>query len=644
MLGERLTNLLSLFSEDKFQTAESFAAELNTSTKTVRNLIKQLEEALRNNGAHIIAKHGYGYQIKVYDKEKLNKFLNPGKSSYLPDTSMERVQYLLEYLLNSKDYVKTENLSDMLYVSKKTLASDLKEVEQLLKRYDISLVRKPYYGIKAVGEEFHLRLCIAEYIEMKIMRNLFRGGSEMQTELNDISYCIMECLEYETYKISDVALQNLIIHIHIAIKRIQEAHYIPMGEEQFLEWVSEEELRLAKKCTDKIGKKFHIEFPEQEIGYVAIHLAGKKMQGEDGVDNKNLVISNEVNETVVDMLEEIYAVFRIDLRSDLELIMSLGQHLVPLTIRMRFGMKMKNPLLKDIKERFSLAYTMASQASVVIKQRYQKELGEDEIGYIALALALSLERQRTKIVKKTILLVCSSGTGSAKLLAFKLQDTFGDYIKQVRTCDARSVSKIDFSEIDYIFTTIPINVPVPVPIREVRYFMENKDINVVRRLFESEGRCNIAEYYPPGLFFDNVMPDSKEAVLRYLCDEVGKQKNIPADFYEAVMKREKCAQTAFGNMVAMPHPYKALTEETFVSVCILQKPILWDEHQMVQAVFLVAVAKKSSDKIQLFYKIMSKLLLSKSYINELIKKSSYSTLIKLLNKIEYKMEEEKNGR
>ncbi len=39
----------------------------------------------------------------------------------------------------------------------------------------------------------------------------------MQTELKDILYFIMECLEYETYKIFDVALQNLIIHIHIAM-------------------------------------------------------------------------------------------------------------------------------------------------------------------------------------------------------------------------------------------------------------------------------------------------------------------------------------------------------------------------------------------------------------------------------------------
>lgn len=642
MLGERLTNLLSLLSQDDFQTAEIFAQKLNTSTKTIRNLIKQLEDNLLDNGAHIIAKSGFGFKLYIDNFEKFSDLLSTNKS-YLPNTSLERVQYLLEYFLNSKEHIKTEDLCDMLCVSKKTLAVDLKEVERMLGKYNVSLERKPYYGMKVIGDEFHIRLCIAESTETKMQRNVFCADEGIQKDLNQIADCVMECIDKDTYQISDVALQNLIIHLHIAIKRIEDSHYIPLEIGDFHKWVKDEEYQLAKKCTDKIGKLFKMEFPEQEIGYVAIHLAGKKSRWEETEGSDNIVISSEINEMVTAMLEEIYQIFRIELRNDLELIISLGQHLIPLTIRIQYGMKMKNPLLKQIKERFSLAYTMASQACVVFKQRYHKELEEDEIGYIALALALALERQRTFIEKKSILLVCSSGAGSAKLLSYKLQDLFQDCIKEIQTCDSRSVGKMDFNSIDYIFTTVPITDYVPVPICEIKYFMETKDINAMRKLLKSDEKCNTAKYYPPELFFSNVELDSKQAVIQYLCQEIAKKRDIPKEFYDAVMKREELAQTAFGNMVAMPHPYKVMTKDTFVSVCILKKPILWSENQMVRGVFLVSISNTPNKNIKDFYKITSRLLLSKSLTTELIKKNTYQSLIEILNEIEKELENEQNG-
>lgn len=642
MLGERLTNLLSLLSQENFQTAKIFAQKLNTSTKTVRNMLKLLGDNLLDNGAYIIAKSGSGYKLYIDSFEKFSDFLLRNKS-YLPNTSQERVQFLFEYFLNSKDYVKTENLCDILCVCKKTLAADLKEVEHLLGKYTISLERKPYYGIKAIGDEFHLRLCIAESTHIKMQRNVYFADEELQKELSRIADCVKECIAQETYRISDIALQNLIIHIYIAIKRMEALHYMPLEIGDFHKWVKAEEFLLAKKCTDKIGKLFKMEFPEKEIAYIAVHLAGKKSEWNETGNSDNIVISNEINKIVMAMLEEIYQLFRIELRNDLELIISLGQHLIPLLVRIQYGMKMKNPLLKEIKEKFSLAYTMAYQACLVFKKCYKKELEDDEIGYIALALALALERQRTIIAKKTILLVCSSGIGSAKLLAYKLQNLFQDSIKEIQTCDSRNVGKKDFKCIDYIFTTVPIKDNVPVPICEIKYFMGTEDIEAMRKLLHSDGKCNTAKYYPQELFFPNVKLETKEEVISYLCKGIEKERDVPKDFFKAVMKREALAQTAFGNMVAMPHPYKAMTKETFVCVCILKKPVRWDENEIVRVIFLVCVSNAPNKEIKDFYKITSRLLLRKVLITELIKKRTYRSLINILNEIENELENEKNG-
>lgn len=71
------------------------------------------------------------------------------------------------------------------------------------------------------------------------------------------------------------------------------------------------------------------------------------------------MIDSDVQDAVTEMLEEIYQIFQMDFRDDLELILSLSTHLVPLIIRIKYGMRLKNPLLKEIRQRYSLAYTIA---------------------------------------------------------------------------------------------------------------------------------------------------------------------------------------------------------------------------------------------------------------------------------------------
>lgn len=637
MLGERLTNLLSLLSQDEFQTADQLAGKMGLSSKTLRQLMRQLDEILLENGAHILTKWGQGYQLQVEDFERFQTLFVRTDENLL-SSSQERITYLLEYFLNRGDYIKAEELCDLLYVCKKTLAADLKKVEQVLKEYDLTLERKPYYGMKVTGDEFRIRLCLAKCHERRLgEQEVLELGN--QEELRRIYECMVSCLEPNNYRISDIALQNLIVHIHVAIKRIQSGQYIPLLEDDYRKWVEDDEYGLAAACAKSLEQAFGITFPKGEITYIAIHMAGKGTGGGMDQFSGNLIISSEIHEIVTEMLEEIYQVFQIDLRDDLELVMALGRHLIPLDVRLRFGMRLSNPLLGEIKERYSLAYVMAIQACAVLERHYKKLLDLNEIAYIALALALSMERQRTHQEKKTILLVCASGAGTAKLLAYKMQDMFQDCIGKIITCDEHSVRKQDFNGIDYIFTTVPIRSQVPIPICEVNFFMGISDIRAMRKILAANGKNDIMSYYPQELFFTEIGLDTKEEVIRELCRRMAERRALPKGFFEAVMKREQLAQTCVGNMVAMPHPCRMMTEDTFVTVGILDKPVMWNENRPVQVVFLVSVSKKKNKKIQDFYMVTAHLLLCREYMEELIKHKDYKTLCSLIRQVSEQLED-----
>ena len=83
----------------------------------------------------------------------------------------------------------------------------------------------------------------------------------------------------------------------------------------------------------------------------------------------------------------------------------------------------------------------------------------------------------------------------------------------------------------------------------------------------------------------------------------------------------------------MPHPWKAISEETFVCVGILDEPIRWGD-QDVQVIFLVSISNRKNKNLQAFYQGMTKMLTDADAISRLIRTQTYDMLLELLEKSE----------
>lgn len=81
-----------------------------------------------------------------------------------------------------------------------------------------------------------------------------------------------------------------------------------------------------------MNEQTNTEFSESEVGYVTIHLAGKMSYEGGEQEGENLVIAGNLRHSG-EMVKTVYGAFQYDFRDDLELKMSLCQHLVPLKIR-----------------------------------------------------------------------------------------------------------------------------------------------------------------------------------------------------------------------------------------------------------------------------------------------------------------------
>lgn len=642
MKEERVKLILESLSEN-YISSNVLASQIGVSSKTIRNEIKKINSILKHHGAIIQTKPKKGIALNIIDEIKYTKFTNSLSTKQpqdIPATFEQRVQYLIEYLLNAQQWTKIEYLADKLFVSRSILSQTLKEVRKRLKEYNIELVSKPGYGLKAIGSEFDFRVCMTNIIVDNVDNQTLPDNkceNDKREILKKISQILNKNFEFFEYHMSDVSFHNLIIHIYVALCRIEEGQETYLSSEQMNQVHEWKEYKMAHSIVEDLSEEFNVDFPDDEIGYIAIHLAAKRIVSIDETENGNVIINGEVYEIVSHMLRAVYDSYHIDLMDDLELRMMLVLHLVPFGVRMAYDLVLHNPLLVDIKTKYTMAYNLAVVASEELRKHYNKEIKEDEIGYFALHFNLALERKNRKQDKKNILIVCGTGRGTAQLLMYQFKDNFGKYLNQIYTSDALGIKNIDFTDIDYVITTVPIAYSVPVPILEIKSFVEDRDVKTIKR-FLSQGHSRTMEkYFRKDLFLTNVGFETKEEVLQYMVKKIESVYDIPSDFYDAILHRERQAGTEFGNLVAIPHPYKAMTKETFVCICILNKPIIWDKKK-VQLIYLMSMEDNSNRNLMTFYKITSKLLVNPKYVNELIQNKRFEVLLSLFGEIESTLE------
>lgn len=630
----KLVVMLGALDQSESVEVERLADKLMVSRRTLRSYVSQANDRLADC-ARIEMQRGKGYRLIIEDQDAFHALVSreSEEGDQVPSTPLDRVEYLVNDLLNRSDWVTVEALSSALYVSRFTISDDLKSVENLLNHFDLSLERRSHRGIRVAGSEMNRRICLANMAVGKLAKPTRGTWQKMNDAVERVARCVDSvCDEFELH-INPAAYQNLLVHIAIAVFRLADDHAVPMDESSLKSIKDSAAYGAAERIAQMVGGEFSIDFPEEEIAYIAIHLAGKQTiyQGTDEKSEGNQVIPEEVWQIVGHMLERVREEFCFDFRTDLELRMNLAKHVTPLAVRLTYRMQMANPLLADIKTRFSLAYAMASEASTVLRDAYG-ELSEDEIGYIALSFALALDRQQSGAsARKNILVVCASGAGSAHLLEHRFREAFGSSLGTILTCDAQSVRSVDFSHIDCVFTTISLGATLPVPVFQVSAFLDDSDIPAVRRALRGlDSKSGLDRFFDSELFFPHMRLQTKADVLEFLCNEMLDKRDAEPCLLDQVLKREEQGYTSFGNNVAMPHPLGRLVDRHTVAVLLLDEPIDWDG-KPVQAVFMLCLSKDKEDSVKALHRALSRIMGSESDIHTLISQQRFETLLELLH-------------
>jgi mannitol operon transcriptional antiterminator len=452
-------------------TVSSIAKILNVSSRTVHRDLKGVEEILKSYDLSLSRQSGVGILVKgsSENKEKLKLFLfSASHNEYTPD---ERQTIILSSLLESLEPVKLVVLANDLNVTIATVSNDLNKIEEKIEPYGLSLIRKRGYGVELSGLETAKRKVMSslildhldefEFISF-IRENIQkRSAMEMDTatdrllglvdkkKLVIIESIIDDVKKELPYPIADSAYIGLVVHLALATERIQQGVEIPLDDRFPDQLSATKEYKIAEKIVSGLEKAFQISVSQGEASYITMHLLGAKLRNEQGDIFEETAV--QVGFTAQKLIQYVGNRIGNNLENNIDLYQGLIAHLRPAIYRMKQQMKISNPLLERIMEDYRELFSIINDGVELVFPDFI--VPKEEIGFLVMHFASALLKGEEN-KEMNGLVVCSSGIGTSKILATKIQ-------KELPWLKTKNISLFDFEQVNpeeysIIISTVPL--------------------------------------------------------------------------------------------------------------------------------------------------------------------------------------------
>ncbi|PEQ90293.1 PTS sugar transporter [Bacillus sp. AFS006103] len=472
-ISARERQILEILLTEKDEiTVKDLADQIGVSGRTVHRDLKNVEDILTEYDLSLQKKSGVGVQISG-SKEKIGELelflFNLFHTEYTPD---ERQTIILCALLESNGPVKLLGLANDLNVTIATVSADLTKLEERLQTFGLALIRRRGYGVEIEGDEGAKRRAmsnlISEYLDESEILSLARENIQKRStqQINTISERLLGLVEKKKlltvekivesiiqdlpFNIADSAFIGLVVHLALAVERIQKGEGIKINHSYLENHQSSKEYKFAEKIVAQLEQVFQIEIPEAEIAYITMHLKGAKLRH----DNEYLIEDSSLQIAIKsrNLMDMVGKRVGLDLTTNRSLFEGLVVHLKPAIYRIKQKMGISNPLLDKIKRDYAELFATVKQAVEQVFHEFY--VPDEEIGYLVMHFGAAILANKDILQLRT-LVICSSGIGTSKMLATRLQQEFPE-LKQIQNVSVMEFKKMKADNYQLIISTIPI--------------------------------------------------------------------------------------------------------------------------------------------------------------------------------------------
>ena len=586
-----------LYAKKQAIAPRALAAKFQISERTLANDIKWLKEIGSNEGFTVERVRSAGYQLKVFDNVRFSSYLSKSKKQEQVDNSspQERIKNIELLLLFHEEYITMQQIAEWLDVSLSTIKADIKQVEQFCDNYDLTLFSKAHYGLKIMGTESKKRRAILYLIRNTIHTPVL---TEKYKEFNfvfneeELRQLLKEQLLENQLKISDIVFENIVQHIRLLSFRILQNNTLN-SEELEERTISDDYDRLTEKLVGYLEETYQLNFSCVEKNYLEEQLRGKFAVLDDPASNQQL------RQAIDKSLELVDRRYHTCFRQDQDLANALMMHVAPLLQRLYTGHQLENPIIEDIYTQYANVFNVAMVFINELNKDLDADISKDEIGYVAIYFAASLEKQSNQVIDdyQKIAVICSTGGGAAYLLKVNLERLFSN--AKVETFALNEIEQIDAS-FDLLISTVPLEqTDFEIPIIYTKPILSQTEITKIEKdlylLRESKNKVFDVHQFILSLFDEEWFQINEESndYLELLENEGAHLEKcgwVERGFKESVLSREKMIDTIYQHGVAGPHPMEQAAIKEVIDVILLKRPLIYREKQ-VRIIFLINIKK-----------------------------------------------------
>lgn len=596
--------------------------EFNISRPTVTKYLNLLSESIADTNVKLIRDKTSGIYFEG-DTTDLQNVLNEETEYIVPDTPDDRQMFIIARLIFRKNRVTINQLCQQLYVSKRTVESDLTKVRNFIADNGGSLINNngslsvvlpekiKYPFLIDVIHKFWGNKLMTSNHENVIFPPMLNQYFE-QSQTKQVFKIVDEFISQHDYKLTDYEYETLVIYLILQLSLSKNSNQNQDSPTQ----LETETLELSKK----FHHVFHYHLNIEQLTYLNNFIILIKLE------NRIPIIHNEdfsdLRENIQELLDDDF---------DEQLLEGLYQHLSGALRRYKFGMKASNPYIEQIKRKFPLSFEEALKLVSKLDRKLDTDLSEDEVAFVALHFESHFERKRTPDAPVTAVIVCNTGIGTSRLLEEKINQNMRDQITIERILRSYEVGDSNISE-DLIISTVPLeNIEKPHVL--VSPFLTDRDKQEIKRNIDLINSQTEAFGYFLSLFKDNLIfiedekLDYQEAIQKMTTAAI-ESDLANNDLTKAAINRENISSTAVDN-IALPHADTQFVKQPFIAIMISKKGIKW-MNENVKVAFFMGMNDQTSLYIRKIYHYLNEIIEDKERIYELENSQSTTEVLKIL--------------
>jgi len=470
-LDSRVIRILRwLLAQDRVRSTASLAADLGLSQRVVRYRLGSVENYLADWGLVLERRRGAGLRVETDAETRAAVIADLESQAEVPRvySPQERSRLLLAALIwEAPSMTSLEDIHLEIEVSKASARRDLQAVEPWLERNGLPLVRKPGKGLMVVGSERRIRQIMVQLIletvpEEVLLAQLY--GPDPQHLAARVPVGLRERLLELPLRPAAAAiparpLQDRLfsgrgdavfaLYLAVTVARLQLGHRVEVEAGLQRSVMDHPITECVEGLIPQVESLAGAPLEEAETAAIVEYLLG--LDALEAVEESEDATSSEVADRALALAgERLHPA----LADDPELRRSLSAHLERLTVRLRHGLPIHNPLLGDVMDRYPDVHAVARSIADDVGDSFSSPIVDDEVGFLTMYLSGAMERARLK-PRLRALVVCPSGMATVWVLTSRIQAEFPE-LDLVAVLSEQSYEQLDHRDFDLVISTVPV--------------------------------------------------------------------------------------------------------------------------------------------------------------------------------------------